>query len=182
MQPANNSRPNTGPFGAPWWALMIAAVVYVLSPIDLIPEFPFGCIGMVDDLGAIAFGIYCLVKMFSGGGTAPVPTSVTIVQEPRQVAVETRPEPPILLAAPVVRRTGQVQVSPPAGGGMSAVFVVQVIDDDGAVESIEVEARDADHARATVSALGADGRIGKVRLKRLHANPGEDRATDLGVS
>ncbi|MFN0007201.1 MAG: hypothetical protein ACKVXR_04770 [Planctomycetota bacterium] len=64
------------------------------------------------------------------------------------------------------------------------MFVVQVIDDAGREQGIEVQAQDADHARAIVRATGADGTIGKVWLKRFvaateHRMPAEG-ARDVG--
>lgn len=159
------TRTNVGPFGAPWWALMIAAAIYVVSPIDFIPEFPLGCIGVVDDIGMVGFGIYCFVKLLSGGGMPAAP--VHAAQAARTVTVEPEKswssEPRIVTAIP----QRQAPVAPTSAAGRTAVFVVQVIDDDGTEQRVEVEARDAEHARACVSALGADGRIGKVFLKRM---------------
>jgi len=171
-------RSNAGPLGLPWWAWMIAAAIYVVSPIDLIPEFPLGCIGFVDDLGAVAFGVFCLVRMLSGAGSPVGPPPTAMVQEPRTVMVESRQAAPVLLAAPVVHEVVPEPILAPSPGRPGGVFAVQVIDDDGGIENIEVEARDADHARACVAELGADGKIGKVRLKRLLS--GSDSAPRQG--
>jgi hypothetical protein len=165
MQQTPTVRTNTGHFGAPWWALVIAAFIYVLSPVDLVPEFPLGCIGIVDDIGVGAFGIYCFVKMLKGhfisSATAPV------VADVRTVSVEEErswtSEPRVVTAS----SQRQLPVKPVPAVRSAAMFVVQVFDDEGVEQHIEVEARDAEHARTSVAALGADGRIGKVWLKRM---------------
>lgn len=47
------------------WAVIIACVLYVLSPIDLLPEAILGPFGLPDDLVAIFIAIRAL---FSKGG------------------------------------------------------------------------------------------------------------------
>ena len=61
VQPSRNTTPafsSRGPFRIPhgWW--VIIAIVYILSPIDLIPELVLGPLGIVDDAGMLAFGAY----------------------------------------------------------------------------------------------------------------------------
>jgi hypothetical protein len=125
---------------------------------------------VVDDLVAIAFGLYCLVRVFAGESGGPAPESAAVVQEPRTVFVEARPVTHDLVPSPSVRRPQPGRSLHTDTESLTGVFAMQVIDDDGVVELIEVEARDAEHARSIVSALGGDGRIGSVRLKRLHRN------------
>lgn len=43
--------------------IMIICLAYVLSPIDLIPEFPLGPLGLADDL---VVGLIGLRKLFQG--------------------------------------------------------------------------------------------------------------------
>ncbi len=43
-------------------AIALASVGYILSPIDLIPEFIFGPIGLIDDLLILAAGLSVLVN------------------------------------------------------------------------------------------------------------------------
>lgn len=164
MQQALAARTNSGPFGGPWWAWLIASVVYVLSPIDLLPEFPLGCIGVLDDLGIAAFGILCFVRMLTGWFATPVPA---VAHSVRSVTVEpVRPptgEPRMITARPA----RQIPAAPAPIARNAAIFIVQVLDVDGLEQRVEVEARDAEHAREMVTALGADGQIGKVWLKRM---------------
>lgn len=167
---SSSVRGSGSPFGVPWWALVAAAFVYVVSPIDLLPEFPLGCIGLVDDLGAVGFGLYSFVQMLRGGPRqSPAATSAfadarPVVVEP--VEVRSSPSP----AVPVLPVRSSAPPSRPHETA-TAVFVVQLVDDAGAEHGVEVTAHDADGARASVAALGADGRIGKVFLKRLLSPP-----------
>jgi uncharacterized membrane protein YkvA (DUF1232 family) len=43
-----------------WW--VVICLLYVLSPIDLVPELIFAPLGFVDDAGIAAFGIFNFVK------------------------------------------------------------------------------------------------------------------------
>lgn len=44
--------------------LMIFAMVYVISPIDLIPELLFGPIGYIDDIGSVIALIMYVVQIY----------------------------------------------------------------------------------------------------------------------
>jgi uncharacterized membrane protein YkvA (DUF1232 family) len=39
------------------WCLAIACGVYVISPLDIVPEAFFGPFGLIDDIGAVVAGI-----------------------------------------------------------------------------------------------------------------------------
>ena len=41
------------------WIVGIAAIIYTISPIDLIPELVFGPLGLADDLGV--WGIFAVL-------------------------------------------------------------------------------------------------------------------------
>ena len=47
-------------------AIVVACLLYVVSPIDLLPDFIPG-LGQIDDLGAIIFGIRTLLDKSNGG-------------------------------------------------------------------------------------------------------------------
>lgn len=49
---------------SPWFKRIGPAVIlaYVLSPIDIIPDFILGP-GQVDDLGVVAFGVFLLARL-----------------------------------------------------------------------------------------------------------------------
>lgn len=42
--------------------LAVACVIYVLSPIDFIPEIALGPLGVVDDIGAVVVGVIAAKK------------------------------------------------------------------------------------------------------------------------
>lgn len=63
---------------------LIVTVLYVLSPIDLVPEILFGPFGLVDDLGVLLFGLQSFLRLAPPavveehlralqGGPAPAP-------------------------------------------------------------------------------------------------------------
>ena len=49
------------------WLILeiIVCIIYILSPIDLIPEFPLGPLGLIGDAGVLAFMLF-LIKQFWG--------------------------------------------------------------------------------------------------------------------
>lgn len=49
----------------PNWILMILALVYIISPLDAIPD-AFPLLGWVDDGGALIYLIYSLINMYGG--------------------------------------------------------------------------------------------------------------------
>jgi hypothetical protein len=158
---------DTGPFGTPWWATALVCFLWVISPLDPIPEVPLGCIGLVDDLGVGAFGMYSAARAVRVMVRGPVQTHVPVAPEPpRTVALEPVPASRAAVGRMIDVSTAGTR-SAMSAHEVSAVFVVQVVDDEGIEQRIEVEARDAEHARALVASLGADGRIVKVWLKRI---------------
>ena len=44
------------------WLLMIAATIYLLSPVDIIPELLLGPLGLVDDTAAAGILVALLLK------------------------------------------------------------------------------------------------------------------------
>lgn len=56
----------------------VAALVYGLSPLDIIPELLTGPFGLVDDLGVLGGAAFAIVKLLTGGpkpGPTPPPTT-----------------------------------------------------------------------------------------------------------
>ena len=56
----------------------IGAIVYGISPVDVIPELLTGPLGLVDDLGVFGGAIFAIYKLLSGrkgpeGGVTPPP-------------------------------------------------------------------------------------------------------------
>ncbi len=50
----------------PWLvAGIVLCLLYILSPIDLIPEFPLGPLGLVDDAAVLGFMIYLVRQLWS---------------------------------------------------------------------------------------------------------------------
>ena len=50
----------------PWLIVgIVICIIYILSPIDLISEFPLGPLGLIDDAGVLAFMLF-LIKQFWG--------------------------------------------------------------------------------------------------------------------
>lgn len=47
-----------------WW--VIICIAYILSPIDIIPEAFLGPLGVMDDAGIAAFGVYNFARWFVG--------------------------------------------------------------------------------------------------------------------
>lgn len=159
-------RSNVGPFGLPWGIAVILSVVYVLSPIDALPEMPLGCIGLVDDLCVACYGVYALIRALTGGGAATT-TVQAIVPESYTATAEARNEPPFLTMHPPVRIAEREPAAAISGEAVSGVFEVDVQSENGAEARVEVEARNAEHAREIVSGLGGEGRIASVRLLRV---------------
>lgn len=62
-----------GPLGIPygWW--LVVVVLYLVSPLDVLPDF-LPVVGWVDDTGLLGFGAFCLFKWFAArraGRVAP---------------------------------------------------------------------------------------------------------------
>ena len=50
----------------PWIIIgIVVCIIYILSPLDLIPEIPLGPLGLIDDAGVLAFMLF-LIKRFWG--------------------------------------------------------------------------------------------------------------------
>ena len=50
----------------PWLIIgIVICVIYILSPLDLIPEIPLGPMGLIDDAGVLTFMLF-LVKQLWG--------------------------------------------------------------------------------------------------------------------
>ncbi len=54
--------PRRGVWGIPygWW--IVICMVYVISPLDLMPELLLGPLGIPDDIGMFGFGVYNFVQ------------------------------------------------------------------------------------------------------------------------
>ncbi len=46
----------------------VFCVIYVISPVDFLPEIALGPVGLVDDLGAVMLGIISAKKALSSNG------------------------------------------------------------------------------------------------------------------
>ena len=64
-------------FTKPQLAMLVLAALYILSPVDVIPELLTGPLGLVDDAGAFGVIIAILVGARSRA-TAPEPITVTV--------------------------------------------------------------------------------------------------------
>jgi len=43
----------------PWLIIgIVICIIYILSPLDLIPEIPLGPLGLIDDAGVLAFMLF----------------------------------------------------------------------------------------------------------------------------
>jgi uncharacterized membrane protein YkvA (DUF1232 family) len=72
--------PSEAPTAPPWWSLksrpllvVCLCIIYVISPIDLLPEAFLGPFGLVDDLGAL-FLAFNAVKKAIQGAESTIPT------------------------------------------------------------------------------------------------------------
>lgn len=65
----------------------LMAILYVLSPIDLIPELAFGPLGVFDDLGVLLLGMEAFIRLAPSGvvqeynGNGPTNSSRTSSRE-----------------------------------------------------------------------------------------------------
>ena len=49
----------------PWLIIgIVICVIYILSPLDLIPEIPLGPLGLIDDAGVLAFMLFLIKKLW----------------------------------------------------------------------------------------------------------------------
>jgi hypothetical protein len=121
-----------------WWVLI--CLVYIVSPIDAIPDF-IPVLGQMDDLGILAFMIFNAWQWFrsamgtQGASSAP---AGAIRQSPFAA-------PPT--AAPV---------------GVSE-YEVKVTDQLGSERWVKVSAAGPDEARRSVAASGQYASVGRVR-------------------
>jgi hypothetical protein len=161
-----------------WW--VVICIVYTLSPIDLVPAWVFGPLGLVDNVGVAAFGFYNFVRWTQARSAGPVATTEVRSEAPTRasvVDVSVVPAPPRMLSADPVPQLVASVSSNPVGvrrgspvGPSDAVseFEVQIVDsEDGTSRWVAVLADTAEQARAVVAAKGGDGGIGRVRLKRI---------------
>ena len=45
----------------PWLIIgIVICVIYILSPLDLIPVIPLGSVGLIDDAGVLAFMLFLI--------------------------------------------------------------------------------------------------------------------------
>lgn len=76
----------------PMWQKLIPglALVYLFSPIDLVPEMMFGPLGMIDDVTIVALAIRIFIKLApedvvadhrAGGGDEPISTSYRVRED-----------------------------------------------------------------------------------------------------
>lgn len=64
-------------FSKPDLALMIVALLYVLSPVDFIPELLTGPLGLTDDMAALAVIAAVIMRSF-GRESEPAPATVPV--------------------------------------------------------------------------------------------------------
>ena len=49
----------------PWIIIgIIICIIYILSPLDLIPEIPLGPLGLIDDAGVLAFMLFLIKRLW----------------------------------------------------------------------------------------------------------------------
>ena len=49
----------------PWLIVgIVICIIYILSPIDLISEFPLGPLGLIDDAGVLAFMLFLIKRLW----------------------------------------------------------------------------------------------------------------------
>ena len=49
----------------PWLILgIVICIIYIISPLDLIPEIPLGPMGLIDDAGVLAFMLFLIKKLW----------------------------------------------------------------------------------------------------------------------
>jgi uncharacterized membrane protein YkvA (DUF1232 family) len=63
FSPQTAANPRRGPLGIPfgWWAII--GLIYIVSPLDALPDF-LPVIGWADDTGMLGFAIYSLFKWY----------------------------------------------------------------------------------------------------------------------
>lgn len=64
-------------FSKPDLAIMIVALLYVLVPVDFIPELLTGPLGLTDDMAALAVIVAIIMRSF-GRDTDPDPVTVPV--------------------------------------------------------------------------------------------------------
>ena len=49
----------------PWIIIgIVICIIYILSPLDLIPEIPLGPLGLIDDAGVLAFMLFLIKRLW----------------------------------------------------------------------------------------------------------------------
>ena len=49
----------------PWLILgIVICIIYIISPLDLIPEIPLGPMGLIDDAGVLAFMLFLIKQLW----------------------------------------------------------------------------------------------------------------------
>ena len=43
---------------------IVICIIYILSPLDLIPEIPLGPLGLIDDAGVLAFMLFLIKRLW----------------------------------------------------------------------------------------------------------------------
>ena len=43
---------------------IVICIIYIISPLDLIPEIPLGPMGLIDDAGVLAFMLFLIKKLW----------------------------------------------------------------------------------------------------------------------
>ena len=48
------------------WLILgiVICIIYIISPLDLIPEIPLGPMGLIDDAGVLAFMLFLIKKLW----------------------------------------------------------------------------------------------------------------------
>lgn len=62
----------------PSWAIVLLTIIYVVSPLDLVPD-PFCGVGLFDDAGVILFAVVTLCRRwFGSAAAAPASTAPSL--------------------------------------------------------------------------------------------------------
>lgn len=141
------TRPGRGLWGLKhgWW--VVISLVYMVSPLDAIPDF-IPVLGLLDDMGVFVFMLYNLVQWLKTSGWLG------------NLWNGTRRDVPV--HAPSVSRD---ETSRQPGPVVMQTYEVQVTDHLGAQRWVSVVATGAEEARRSVAASGRYASVGRVRTK-----------------
>ncbi|HYE62402.1 MAG TPA: YkvA family protein [Phycisphaerales bacterium] len=142
------TRPGRGLWGIKhgWW--VVISLVYMISPLDAIPDF-IPVLGLMDDLGVFVFMLYNLVQWLKTSSWAS-----DLWSGKRRDTMVYAPSPD---AGP--------RAQPRSEAASMRTYEVQVTDHAGAERWVTVAATSEDEARRSVAAAGNYRSVGRVRSR-----------------